>query len=205
MKLSKMFADCPICNAHQSMEVTTKTETIPYFGEIMESTLLCSECGYKHADTICIDQKDPVKYTLIVGKDNLNARVVKSQSTTITIPEIGLKVEPGPQSQGYVSNVEGVLNRFEKAVKTALSWAEEDHAKKNAVQILEDIERVKNGQKEVTLVLEDPFGHSMVMDETAVKSELTVEEIENLETGFTTFENGELENNEDDDESPKSS
>lgn len=191
-----MFADCPICNAHQSMEVTTKTEKIPYFGEIMESTLLCSECGYKHSDTICIDQKDPVKYTLIVGKDNLNARVVKSQSTTITIPEIGLKVEPGPQSQGYVSNVEGVLNRFEKAVKTALSWAEEDHAKKNAVQILEDIERVKNGQKEVTLVLEDPFGHSIVMDEMAVKSELTVEEIENLETGFTTFENGELENNE---------
>ncbi len=201
--MSKMYADCPICNAH-SMEVTTKTEIIPYFGEIMESTLLCSECGYKHADTICIDQKDPVKYTLIVGKDNLNARVVKSQSTTITIPEIGLKVEPGPQSQGYVSNVEGVLNRFEKAVKTALAWAEEDHAKKNAVQILEDIERVKNGQKEVTLVLEDPFGHSMVMDETAVKSELTVEEIKNLETGFTTFENEDLENDENN-ETPKSS
>ena len=204
MKLSKMFADCPICNASQSMEVTTKTEIIPYFGEIMESTLLCGECGYKHVDTICIDQKEPVKYTLIIGKENLNARVVKSQSTTITIPEIGLKVEPGPQSQGYVSNVEGVLNRFEKAVKTALSWAEEDHAKKNAVQILEDIQRVKNGQKEVTLVLEDPFGHSIIMDETAVKSELTVEEIENLETGFATFENDELETNEDN-ESPKTS
>lgn len=195
--MSKMFADCPICNARQSMEVTTKTEIIPYFGEIMESTLLCSECGYKHADTICIDQKEPVKYTLLVGKDNLNARVVKSQSTTITIPEIGLKVEPGPQSQGYVSNVEGVLKRFEKAVKTALSWAEEDHVKQNAVQILEDIERVKNGQKEVTMVLEDPFGHSIVMDDAAVKSELTVEEIKNLKTGFITFENDEMEIDED--------
>jgi len=192
-----MFADCPICNTSQSMEVTTKTELIPYFGEIMESTLFCSECGYKHADTICIDQKEPVKYTLLVRNDNLNARVVKSQSTTITIPEIGLKVEPGPQSQGYVSNVEGVLNRFEKAVKTALSWAEEDHVKQNAVQILEDIERVKNGQKEVTLVLEDPFGHSIVMDDAAVRSELTVEEIKNLKTGFVTFENDELEMNED--------
>lgn len=195
--MSKMFADCPICNTSQSMEVTTKTELIPYFGEIMESTLFCSECGYKHADTICIDQKEPVKYTLLVRNDNLNARVVKSQSTTITIPEIGLKVEPGPQSQGYVSNVEGVLNRFEKAVKTALSWAEEDHVKQNAVQILEDIERVKNGQKEVTLVLEDPFGHSIVMDDAAVRSELTVEEIKNLKTGFVTFENDELEMNED--------
>jgi len=191
--LSKMFADCPICKASQKLEVTTKTEKIPYFGEIMESTLLCHECGYKHADTICVEKKEPVKYTLTVEKENLNARVVKSQSSTITIPEIGLKVEPGPQSQGYVSNVEGVLDRFEKAVKTALSWAEDEQVKKNAVIILEDIAKVKEGKKEVTLVVEDPFGHSIIMHENALKSELTEDEIKKLKTGFTTFESDELE------------
>jgi len=191
--LSKRLADCPQSKTNQSVEVTTKTEKIPYFGEIMESTMLCSECGFKHADTICIDQKEPVKYTLSVGKENLNSRVVKSQSTTITIPEIGLKVEPGPQSQGYVSNVEGVLNRFEKAVKTALSWAEEDPVKMNAAQILEDLEEVKNGAKKVTMIMEDPFGHSVIVDEAAVKSGLSEEEIKKLKTGFTTFENEELE------------
>jgi zinc finger protein len=188
-----MFADCPICKASQKLEVTTKTEKIPYFGEIMESTLLCHECGYKHADTICVEKKEPVKYTLTVEKENLNARVVKSQSSTITIPEIGLKVEPGPQSQGYVSNVEGVLDRFEKAVKTALSWAEDEQVKKNAVIILEDIAKVKEGKKEVTLVVEDPFGHSSIMQEKALKSELTEDEIKKLKTGFTTFESDELE------------
>jgi zinc finger protein len=188
-----MFADCPICKASQKLEVTTKTEKIPYFGEIMESTLLCHECGYKHADTICVEKKEPVKYTLTVEKENLNARVVKSQSSTITIPEIGLKVEPGPQSQGYVSNVEGVLDRFEKAVKTALSWAEDEQVKKNAVIILEDIAKVKEGKKEVTLVVEDPFGHSIIMHENALKSELTEDEIKKLKTGFTTFESDELE------------
>ncbi|MCC7551662.1 MAG: ZPR1 zinc finger domain-containing protein [Methanobacterium sp.] len=191
--MSKMFADCPICKASQKLEVTTKTEKIPYFGEIMESTLLCHECGYKHADTICVEKKEPVKYTLTVEKENLNARVVKSQSSTITIPEIGLKVEPGPQSQGYVSNVEGVLDRFEKAVKTALSWAEDEQVKKNAVIILEDIAKVKEGKKEVTLVVEDPFGHSIIMHENALKSELTEDEIKKLKTGFTTFESDELE------------
>jgi zinc finger protein len=192
MNLSKMFSDCPICKAKGSVEVTTQTENIPYFGEIMESTLLCSECGFKHADTICIDQKKPVRYTITIGKDNLNARVVKSQSTTITIPEIGLKVEPGPQSQGYVSNVEGVLDRFKKAVQTALSWAEEDQVKQNAVLILEYIEEVKEGQKEVTLIMEDPFGHSIIIHDDAVRNELTEEEVEKLETGFITFENDEL-------------
>lgn len=195
MNLSKMFSDCPICKAPQRMEVTTKTEKIPYFGEIMESTLLCHECGYKHSDTICIEKKDPVKYTLLIEKDNLNARVVKSQSTTITIPELGLKVEPGPQSQGYVSNVEGVLDRFGKAVKTALSWAEDQQSQKNAVKILGCIDEVKNGQKKVTLIVEDPFGHSIIIDDNAQKHELTNQEIQRLKTGFLTFENEELDIN----------
>lgn len=191
--MSKMFSDCPICKARQKMEVTTKTEKIPYFGEIMESTLLCHECGYKHADTICIEKKDPVKYVLLIGKDNLNARVVKSQSTTMTIPELGLKVEPGPQSQGYVSNVEGVLDRFEKAVKTALSWTEDQQSRENAVKIMKFIDEVKNGNKKVTLILEDPFGHSIIIHENAQKTELTQDEIKRLKTGFLTFENEELE------------
>lgn len=200
MNLSKMFSDCPICKEQQCMEVTTKTEKIPYFGEIMESTILCHKCGYKHADTICIDKKDPVKYTITIGNENLNARVVKSQSTTITIPELGLKVEPGPQSQGYVSNVEGVLDRFKKAVQTALSWAEDENAQKNAVQILEYIEEVKNGQKKVTLIVEDPFGHSIIIHEDALKSELSTAEIEKLKTGYITFENEDLKI--EDDETP---
>jgi len=191
--LSKMLSDCPICKQQKCMEVTTKTEKIPYFGEIMESTLFCHKCGYKHADAICIEKKDPVKYTLIIKKDNLNARVVKSQTTTITIPELGLKVEPGPQSQGYVSNVEGVLDRFRKAVQTALSWAEDEHAQKNALHILDSIQEVKDGQKEITLIVEDPFGHSIIIHEDALKSKLSAEEIEKLETGFITFENNELE------------
>ncbi len=195
--MSKMFSDCPICKAKGTVEVTTHTEEIPYFGEVMESTLICSECGFKHADTICIDPKEPIKYTLTIDKDNLNARVVKSQSTTISIPEIGLKVEPGPQSQGYVSNVEGVLDRFKKAVQTALSWAEDDQVKSNAVGILEYIEEVKEGQKEVTLIMEDPFGHSIIIHEDAVRTELTEEEVEKLETGFITFESNELDIDDD--------
>jgi zinc finger protein ZPR1 len=184
-----MIVDCPICKSSKSLEVTTKTQTIPYFGEIMESTLICQKCGYKYSDTICMDQKEPVKYTIILNKKKLNVRVVKSQSATISIPELGLKVEPGSQSQGYVSNVEGVLKRFEKAVKTALSWTEDDDARNTALEILNGIERVKNGDKETTLILEDPLGHSIILDEDAMKSRLKKDEIKKLKTGFLTFEN----------------
>ena len=182
------MADCPVCNTKGSMEITTKTEKIPYFGEIMESTVKCRECGYKHSDTICLDQKEPVKYSMKINKDNLNARVVKSQSATVTIPQLGLKVEPGPKSQGYVSNIEGLLNRFESAVITALKWADEDNVKENALKILDEIVEVKSGKKEVTVIIEDPFGHSMMDHDDAEHRKLTEDEIKDLRTGFMTFE-----------------
>jgi zinc finger protein len=183
-----MIADCPVCNIKGCLEVKSKTEIIPYFGEIMESTVKCQECGFKHSDTICLEIKEPVKYSLSVDKNKMNVRVVKSQSATITIPELGLKVEPGPQSQSYISNVEGVIKRFENAVKTALSWAEDDESRKNAVRILEEIDEVKNGENSVTIIIEDPFGHSLIEDKDAIKTVLSEDEIKNLETGFITFD-----------------
>ncbi|MDD1763978.1 MAG: ZPR1 zinc finger domain-containing protein, partial [Methanobacteriaceae archaeon] len=174
--MNKMISDCPICGNLKCVEVTTKTDNIPYFGEIMETTLQCRECGYKHADTICLEQKDPVHYTLLIGKDQLNARVIKSQSSTLSIPELGLKVEPGPKSQGYVSNVEGVLERFEKAVKTALSWTDDPEVKDNAQRILESLHQVRYGERHTELIVEDPFGHSAIIHRRARKRGLTEEE-----------------------------
>jgi zinc finger protein len=183
-----MISDCPICGNLKCVEVTTKTDNIPYFGEIMETTLKCRECGYKHADTICLEQKDPVHYTLLIGKDQLNARVIKSQSATLSMPELGLKVEPGPKSQGYVSNVEGVLERFEKAVKTALSWTDDPEVKDNAQRILESLHQVRYGDRQTELIVEDPFGHSAIIHRSARKRGLTEEELKNLKTGFTTID-----------------
>jgi zinc finger protein len=186
--LINMMGDCPVCKTKGSMEFKTEIEEIPYFGEVMESTVKCHECGYKHSDTICLEQKEPVKYTLKVDKTKLNTRVVKSPSATITIPELGLKVEPGSKSQGYVSNIEGVLNRFEEAVETALKWAEDEYTKRNAVKILEEMEEIKGGGKTATLILEDPFGHSLIVQNDVKRAKLTEEDIKNLKTGFITFE-----------------
>lgn len=186
--LNNINTDCPVCKGKNSLEMTSKTEEIPYFGEILESTILCRECGYRHSDTICLEQKDPVRYSLTIKKNNLNARVVKSQSATLRIPELGLKVEPGPKSQGYVSNVEGVLGRFESAIATAIEWAEDETTVKNALKILENIENLKSGEFSATLIIEDPFGHSTIIHDNAEHRRLTDEEINDLNTGFVTIE-----------------
>ena len=186
--MNNIVTDCPVCNGKNTLEMTSKTEEIPYFGEIMESTLLCTKCGYKHSDTICLEQKEPVRYTLEINKNNINTRVVKSQTATLSIPELGLKVEPGPKSQGYVSNVEGVLIRFESAIATAIEWAEEEQIKENALRILEKIENLKSSDETATLVVEDPFGHSIIIHDDAKHRKLSEDEIKELNTGFITFE-----------------
>ncbi len=186
--MNNINTDCPVCKGRNTLEMTSKTEEIPYFGEILESTIICSECGYKHSDTICLEQKEPVCYSLLISKSNINARVVKSQTATLSIPELGLKVEPGPKSQGYVSNVEGVLNRFESAVETAIEWAEEPEVKENALKIIDKIEDIKSGDGSATLIIEDPFGHSVILHDDAKHRKLSQEEVENLNTGFVTID-----------------
>ena len=186
--MNNVKTDCPVCKCKNTLEMTSKTEKIPYFGEIMESTILCSECGYRHSDTICLEQKEPVRYSLTIKRDNINTRVVKSQTATVSIPELGLKVEPGPKSQGYVSNVEGVINRFESAIATAMEWAEEENVTENALKILEKIDEIKSGEGSATLIIEDPFGHSIIIHEDAERRKLSQEEIEKLNTGFVTID-----------------
>ncbi len=47
---------------------------------------MCRMCGHNHSDFIFLEKKDPASYSEI-RKDNPNARIIKSQSTTIRIPE----------------------------------------------------------------------------------------------------------------------
>jgi len=178
------------------MTAVTRVEKIPYFGEIMESVLICERCNYRSTDIICLEQKEPSRYIIEAGEDTLNARVVKSQSATIRIPELGLKVEPGPRSAGYISNIEGVVERFEAALKTALNLFEDDESKEKASKILEMLHEVREGVRKVTVIIEDPFGQSFVGHPRALKEKLSEDEIRSLKTGFLVFES---EGNDDED------
>ena len=183
-----MKIDCPVCNGQGTAESTTKTENIPHFGEILESSIVCRSCGYKHNDVICLEQKEPVKYTLAIDKNNLSSRVVKSQSATVSIPEIGVKVEPGPKSLGYVSNVEGVIVRFCEGVKQALAIFDDEKSQKNGLNILKKLDKLAKGEIKATLIIEDPFGQSNIMTLNVKKEALTEEELKHLKTGFAIFE-----------------
>lgn len=177
--------NCPVCSAQ--MQFCWETTDIPHFGEAMVIAGVC-DCGYRHSDTILLTQKEPVRFVLpVTGIEDLDARVIRSSSGTLRIPELCVDIEPGYASDSYISNVEGVLDRIEGVVSFATRSAREAEsleATRKGEEILENIDLARKGQYPFTLILEDPLGNSAIDHEKAVKSPLTEEEAEGLKTGM---------------------
>ena len=181
---SKVNAPCPQCAVEESLTMLTISSEIPYFGEHTQITVLCDTCGWKHTDFIPSDGEKPGFSSLVIDSEKKNAaRVVRSSSCTIRIPELDLEVSPGGSSSGYVTNIEGVIKRFENAIETIIRGSDEDQESEIARQILERLVMVKEGEENVRLELLDPRGRSQIIHHDAESRELNNEELEQLETG----------------------
>uniref|UniRef100_A0A7C3RC47 ZPR1 zinc finger domain-containing protein n=1 Tax=Archaeoglobus fulgidus TaxID=2234 RepID=A0A7C3RC47_ARCFL len=177
---------CPSCG--RELKVLVTTYDVPFFGKILLTSVSC-ECGFKHADSVIAGEKDPVRYVIKINRDNLFTKVIRSTSGTIRIPEIGVSIEPGPASQAFITNLEGVLDRVEGVVRTAMRWNSEDKEKVRRCEwILERIRNTIDGDEELTLILEDPLGNSLIVSEEAFKEIMSQEEAQKLKTGMTIID-----------------
>lgn len=157
---------CPACGTE--IEYHYQTEEIPYFFEILLISALCPECGYRLADTQLLKNAEPSRWELpIESPEDLNIRVVRSMNGIISIPELGVQVDPGPACEGFVSNVEGVLNRIDRVIESVIGWTDDAEERKNATILREQIADVKEGKLTVTLRIDDPTGNSAILGEKA--------------------------------------
>ena len=187
-EITEMIIKCPACSVEGVAKSIMKELEIPHFGKVLETTIQCPKCGFRHSDVIALEQNDPAKYIIDINRNNLSVRVVRSQSATVTIPELGVKVEPGPKSEGYVTNIEGILTRFEDAVIKALNLFEDEESQKNARNTLINIRELKKGNGTATLIIHDPFGQSNIVSENVEILEIPEEELRELKTGFVHIE-----------------
>jgi zinc finger protein len=119
---------------------------------------------------------DPLRYVYRTStREDLAVRVLRSTSASIEIPELGVRIDPGPVCQGFVSNIEGVLDRVVQAVKSAIIDGDAEE-RENARLLLEKIARIKCGEMPVTIILEDPNGNSAIVSENSEKSTYTIEQ-----------------------------
>ena len=158
---------CPYCE--REIQYLYQTENIPFFSDILIVSGRC-ECGYRHADTMILSEAEPARWEIQVqGPEDLAVRVVRSASGSIRIPELGVEIDPGPACEGFVSNIEGVLDRIEDVVAGILTWAEGDE-RENALTLKERIGLAREGSVPFSLSIEDPTGNSAIVSPKAKKT-----------------------------------
>ncbi len=171
---------CPICRRGQ-ITITYAEENIPGFGRLLLLTYKCASCGYRVTDVMALEAKEPATYkALVENPSDLKIKVVRSSSGFIEIPELGVEIRPGPASQGYITNVEGLLLRIEEAAST-LRGDRESEGRLQA--FLEKLRLAAEGKISFTVILKDPSGNSALISESPGKVEripLSREEAEEL-------------------------
>ena len=165
---------CPACHANHST-LTEENYNVPFFGKCYLMAMRCEACGYKMSDIEAEEAKDPVRYTFEVkNKKDLSVRVVKSGQATVKVPTLKMSVEPGPASEGYVSNIEGVLEKFKKIIEGERDSTDDEDVRKNAKKLLKKVWKIELGEMPVKIVIEDPSGNSAIISDKAVVEKLKV-------------------------------
>jgi len=162
---------CPLCN-EKTLILTERETEVPYFGKVYLFSMTCTSCKYHKADVEATEQKEPAKYEFeISGEEDMKVRVVKSSEAIVKLPHIAT-ITPGPASQGYVTNIEGILSRVKYQVESAKEMEEDDNDKKKAKSLLKKLLNITWGKEKQKLIIEDPSGNSAIISDRAVKSQL---------------------------------
>ena len=183
-------APCPTCADEEGLRLRTHIDEIPYFGEHTQVTLLCLACGWRQTDLIPAEAQTPTGWELnLTDRRHLTARVVRSTACTVRIPELDLEVSPGASSTGYVSNVEGVLQRFVDVIDiveqdvVAHGDRPEERAALDHLRLRLAMAMAGQFDEPMTLMLLDPSGRSLILDDDAEQRPLTPEETKALPMG----------------------
>ncbi len=188
-----MDIPCPICGK-KSLFYSYEERKIPHFGKCLITNIFCKSCGFKHSDIMMLETHEPMHYELkIESEKDLNTRVIRSTSGTITIPEIGAKIEPGPYSEAFITNIEGVLNRIINILVQLMHTYSDK--RERIIDILRKIGLIKHGKFIATIIVDDPFGNSAIISEKAKKRELKEDEIKKLKLGEIIVDVNDLQHN----------
>jgi len=171
---------CPVCGV-QSLTGQETKHNVDYFGPVLLTTIVCANCGFKQSDVICLNVQEPSSISASIEEpEDLAMSVVRSSNATIQIPELGVRITPGPIAEGFISNVEGVLDRVEQVTRMLFR---DPKKRGRAERFLQRIREARDGRIKFTLVIKDPLGNSAIVakDERKIKRrKLTKREIEKL-------------------------
>jgi zinc finger protein len=156
---------CPACN-DGTIEITKTTYDLPDEDKMLIIKFECSQCNFSNNDIIPLTTKfEPGIISLrITNEEDLKSKIYRSPVGKLEIPELEVIVEPGPSADFYYTNVEGILDRFERAVRIYRNDLDSNDPQKEGIEeILKDLRKAKMGDFEFTLMITDPGGGSYII------------------------------------------
>ncbi len=171
--LNEEVTVCPLCGK-KTFNIKEYIYNTPGFGNILITVGICTSCGYKFRDVKLAEPGKPKQIIVRVESEKeLRYMVLKPAYAAVIIPEQDLEMLPGPASQGFISTVEGVLYRFEEAVKIACSNIESSEQRKKCEELESWIRRAIDGLERFTLIICDYEGAGKVVGENVVEETLS--------------------------------
>jgi zinc finger protein len=160
---------CPVC-MEKKLTLREDETDVPHFGLTYIFTMLCEGCGYKKSDIECAEKKEPCKLAFEISDEkDLNAMLVKSGEATVKVPHI-MTIESGPESEGYITTVEGLLTRVKNVLESSYNAEEDDDNKRKLKNMIKKLHKVMAGHEKLKITIDDPSGNSAILSEKAVKS-----------------------------------
>ena len=196
---------CYCCNAPGFLR--NYVCSIPYFKEIIISCFKCDQCGYKTTNIGGgggISEKGTKMILSVETEEDLNRDVFKSETSKVSIPEIGFETSEGSLGSMF-STVEGIIDKIcTQLLDTPFSSADSSpNSLNNFVMKLRDLKQLN---KKFTFILDDPLSNSFIFpideeknDERLKKEEYerTYEQNEDLGINDMKVENYEEDDNDD--------
>lgn len=157
--------NCPTCG--EKLYFIHYRTSISYEEAIEIETYFCKKCLYKKNSVNRLTSYGPRKLVLGV-KSPLDLRILvyRSPEARIEIPEFFAEVEPGEESTGEVTTIEGILSKLLQRI----SLFDSEDAKPGVMEELKSkIARAMEGKDvDFTLIMDDPTGLSRINSSKAI-------------------------------------
>ncbi|GKT56895.1 zinc finger protein ZPR1 [Colletotrichum tofieldiae] len=167
-------ASCPGCMRPCTTHM--KMVDIPHFKQVVLMSTVCDDCGYRSNDVKTggeIPEKGEKIIIKINGQIDLARDILKSETCALECPELNLAVNPGTLG-GRFTTIEGLLTQVRDDLRSQIfeadggsggagggdSLAPEEKNKWTA--FFDGLDDAINGNREFTIVLNDPLASSFV-------------------------------------------
>lgn len=160
---------CPACG-QKTLELREREIEIPYFQKAHVFSMDCKneDCLYHMSDIELEKNQGPIKLEFEINcEEDMNVRVVKSAQATVKIPRI-TTIEPGSVSTGYITNIEGILNRVKRILEKTKEDCEDKSSEKKLKNMIKKLQNVIWGRESLKIIIEDPSGNSAIVSEKTI-------------------------------------